>query len=364
MNYLVTNLYDNPRKLYKYFPISKEYAIKVVDNGKYVGLMFAPNLSREDASSVGKVIDKWRAIALDGYIFYTSPQFFNDPFDTLLPKAPEIVPPLEERKYIIDVLRRAVTIKKDEVDRLLYSDDFDRALRIVLDSRHYDRSISEEIFKAYKMDRIPYKEEVAITCFSEVNNEQLMWAQNGSCPGQNGMYRKNSCCGTERIRLFIRKNRWQNGQRFVTARIMCLTILKLTVSMRFLRLKSRRTGLEKMSASWISGKNTVLIFWQQENMEKQMLRCLRRQFWMAMLPYWFLVNIKRSRNVFESEREVISVLSVGLLFVTLVGFLSGGVLVDQIETFFTENRREEPETGQNFTENRKQEQGTGEKKIS
>ena len=25
-----------------------------------------------------------------------------------------------------------------------------------------------------------------------------------------------------------------------------------------------------------------------------------------MLPYWFLVNIKRSRNVFESEREVIS----------------------------------------------------------
>ena len=57
-------------------------------------------------------------------------------------------------------------------------------------------------------------------------------------------------------------------------------------------------------------------------------------------------------------------LSVGLLFVTLVGFLSGGVLVDQIETFFTKNRREEPETGQNFTENRKQEQETGEKKIS
>ena len=57
-------------------------------------------------------------------------------------------------------------------------------------------------------------------------------------------------------------------------------------------------------------------------------------------------------------------LSAGLLFVTLVGFLSGGVLVDQIETLFTENRREEPETGQNFTENRKQEQGTGEKKIS
>ena len=57
-------------------------------------------------------------------------------------------------------------------------------------------------------------------------------------------------------------------------------------------------------------------------------------------------------------------LSVGLLFVTLVGFLSGGVLVEKIDTFLTEKRREEPETGQNFTENRKQEQGTGEKKIS
>ena len=57
-------------------------------------------------------------------------------------------------------------------------------------------------------------------------------------------------------------------------------------------------------------------------------------------------------------------LSAGLLFVTLVGFFFFFVLVDQIETFFTENRREEPETGQNFTENRKQEQGTGEKKIS
>ena len=57
-------------------------------------------------------------------------------------------------------------------------------------------------------------------------------------------------------------------------------------------------------------------------------------------------------------------LSVGLLFVTLVGFLSGGVLVDQIETFFhRENRREEPETGQNFTENRKSRTGNGRKKI-
>ena len=55
-------------------------------------------------------------------------------------------------------------------------------------------------------------------------------------------------------------------------------------------------------------------------------------------------------------------LSVGLLFVTLVGFLSGGVLVDQIETFFTENRREEPETGQKFHRKQKTRTGNGRKK--
>ena len=35
---------------------------------------------------------------------------------------------------------------------------------------------------------------------------------------------------------------------------------------------------KKCRPAGYTGKNTVLIFWQQENMEKQMLRCLRRQF--------------------------------------------------------------------------------------
>lgn len=74
-------LYDNPRKLYKYYPLPKEYAVKLADEEEGTDiLMFTPNLSREDASSIGEVIDKWRAIALDGYIFYTSPQFFRVEF--------------------------------------------------------------------------------------------------------------------------------------------------------------------------------------------------------------------------------------------------------------------------------------------
>lgn len=31
---LLINLYDNPRKLYKYYPLSKEYAVKLADDEK------------------------------------------------------------------------------------------------------------------------------------------------------------------------------------------------------------------------------------------------------------------------------------------------------------------------------------------
>lgn len=172
---MVKNLYDNPRKLYKYFPLSKEYAVRIGDDDS-IGLLFTPNLSRESAGKLGQVIDKWRVIALEGYIFYTSPQFFNDPFDTPLPNAPEIVPPIEKRKQIIGEIKQVMSIKKDEINRLLYSSDFDRAIRIVIKDKIFDRNLSEELIKTVKMNNFSYKEEIAITCFSEVNNSQLMWA--------------------------------------------------------------------------------------------------------------------------------------------------------------------------------------------
>ncbi|MBD5534386.1 MAG: DUF2971 domain-containing protein [Lachnospiraceae bacterium] len=142
------NLYEHPRKLYKYFPLSKDFAVKMfADN--IVGLMFTPNLQRKEAEKIGKVIDKWRLNVIDGYIFYTSPQFFNDPFDTALPDAPEIVPTKEKRNEIIKELKRIVFIKKDEIDRLLYSEDFDRALRIVLEKISIDKHTKDEMWAHY-----------------------------------------------------------------------------------------------------------------------------------------------------------------------------------------------------------------------
>jgi len=169
------NLYEHPRKLYKYFSLSKDFAVKTFDDDIVI-LMFTPNLQREEAEKIGKVIDKWRLNVIEGYIFYTSPQFFNDPFDAALPNAPETIPPIEERNNIIKELKGIISIKKDEMNRLLYSEDFDSALRIVLEKIPFDKQIKEAIYNKWKKGRVAYKEEIAITCFSEVNDSQLMWA--------------------------------------------------------------------------------------------------------------------------------------------------------------------------------------------
>lgn len=54
-------------------------------------------------------------------------------------------------------------------------------------------------------------------------------------------------------------------------------------------------------------------------------------------------------------------INVGVLLLSLAGFLFTGVLVDQIEAFFTENRREEQETEENLE---KKEPEAGQKKVS
>lgn len=169
------NLYEHPRKLYKYFPLSNEFAVNTFDDS-IVGLMFTPNLQREEAEKIGKVIDKWRSIVIDGYIFYTSPQFFNDPFDVVLPNAPEVVPTKEERDEIIKELKNIIALKKNEVNKLMYSDDFDRALMVVLEKLPFNNEIKDTIYKDWKKVRVAYKEEIAIACFSETKDSQLMWA--------------------------------------------------------------------------------------------------------------------------------------------------------------------------------------------
>ncbi len=129
-----------------------------------------------------------------------------------------------------------------------------------------------------------------------------------------------------------------------------------------LRLKSRRTGLEKMSASWISGKNTVLIFWQQKNMEN---RCcgVSRAVLDGDATILVLGEYKNDQEMFSNlKREVISVLSVGLLFVTLVGFFVWRRAADRLGNIFTEAERNRKQD--KISQKAKTRTGNGRKKDS
>ena len=82
---------------------------------------------------------------------------------------------------------------------------------------------------------------------------------------------------------------------------------------------------------------------------------------MGMTQSWCSANTRRFRNAFGFEREVISVIKAGVLLISFAGFWFTGVLVDQIEAFFTENRREEPETEETLE---RKELETGQKRAS
>ncbi len=168
------NLYNNPKVLYKYFPISTEYAVKS-QKGIYT---FRPNVPRAEweKDKENEILDKWRAIVFDGIIFYTSPKFFNDPFDTVLPSAPEMIPTVDDRKVVIEALQLLHKLKKEQVDRLLYSADFDRALELILTQMGINNEMKNTLLKEIKHDCKRYRDEIAITCFSEVNDSKLMWA--------------------------------------------------------------------------------------------------------------------------------------------------------------------------------------------
>lgn len=171
------NLYNHPRLLYKFFPLSNEYACKYLGSDM-PAYMFTPNIPRTEmeSSESFEVIDKWRVIAFEGFIFYTSPIFFNDPFDTVLPNVPEVVPTIEERLQVIELLKSIHRVKKEDENRLLYSSDFDNALRIVLEKMGLREEIRNDLYIQLKTEFIKYREEIAVTCFSEVNNSKLMWA--------------------------------------------------------------------------------------------------------------------------------------------------------------------------------------------
>ena len=172
------SLYSYPRLLYKYYTISSEYATKYSVGDGIDGYMFTPNIPRAEMESNVEytVVDKWRMIIFDGLLFYTSPVFFNDPFDSMLPNIPDRVPAIDERREIIQLLNGIHNLKSEDINRLLFCDDFERSLSMILTTIGLSKVQQDQLYKHIKLTEKRYREEIAMACFSERKDSKLMWA--------------------------------------------------------------------------------------------------------------------------------------------------------------------------------------------
>lgn len=172
---LIQGLFRHPRRLYKYYSVSKDYALELDTDNGIKGYQFSPNIPRKEWKSGEKIVDKWKTIVLDGALYCTSPRWFNDPFDSDLPRFPDKYPTPENREMIISEIKKGIRLKSEDIRRLEVSEDFYRALDIVM-----SKTVSEDnrlnIIHAMKKDLPIYREMVAISCFSETNMSKLMWA--------------------------------------------------------------------------------------------------------------------------------------------------------------------------------------------
>lgn len=85
-------------------------------------------------------------IVFDGLIFYISPAFFNDPFDSVLPPVPKIVPTLNERQDIIAELKKIHKIKKKTRTAIYLGCNMPEHYQMEISQHYRDSSV-----KVYKM---------------------------------------------------------------------------------------------------------------------------------------------------------------------------------------------------------------------
>lgn len=123
-------------------------------------------------------IEKWKFEAFEGLVFPSSPLYFNDPYDCEFCFQPEVLDCTIERTTYIQLLERKFSLKQDEKNRLLYSDNIERALDIVLQA-HGERlsaSWKDIILEALSNGMEEIRDAVRVVCLSEVFDSMLMWS--------------------------------------------------------------------------------------------------------------------------------------------------------------------------------------------
>lgn len=123
-------------------------------------------------------IEKWKFEAFEGLVYPSSPIYFNDPYDCEFCFQSDALEYTIGRETYIHLLERRFPLKQEERNRILYSDDIERAMQIVLQAHGGNLSASwmDTLASGLSDSMNEIKDAVRVVCLSEVYDSMLMWS--------------------------------------------------------------------------------------------------------------------------------------------------------------------------------------------
>lgn len=123
-------------------------------------------------------IEKWKFEAFEGLVYPSSPLYFNDPYDCEFCFQSDVLESILDRKTYIEILEKRFSLKPEEKNRILYSDNIERAMQIVLQAHggRLSDSWTNTLINGLKNCMDTIKDAVKVVCLSEVYDSMLMWS--------------------------------------------------------------------------------------------------------------------------------------------------------------------------------------------
>ncbi len=123
-------------------------------------------------------IEKWKLEAFEGIVQPSSPLYFNDPYDCEFCFQSDALESIPDRETYLHILEKSFSLKPEEKNRILYSENIERAMQIILQAHGGNLSASwEDILQNGLRECMnTIKDAVRVVCLSEVYDSTLMWS--------------------------------------------------------------------------------------------------------------------------------------------------------------------------------------------
>lgn len=123
-------------------------------------------------------IEKWKFETFEGLVYPSSPLYFNDPYDCEFCFQADVLEEILDRETYLHLLERRFSLKQEEKNRILYSDDIERAMKMVLQA--HGGKLSDSWINILESGLSgcsnKIKDAVRVVCLSEVYDSMLMWS--------------------------------------------------------------------------------------------------------------------------------------------------------------------------------------------